>query len=57
MIFRPGGLVSRMTPDRGDKITIQTIMNVRLMAFTFQTMEYCSKDYTIKCVNSTSVLQ
>ena len=31
--------------------------NLNLMAFMFKMMEHCSKDYEIKCVNSTSVLK
>ena len=56
IIYRPGGLVSRKTPDRGDKSSVLTMKNLKLLAFMFKTMEHCSKDYWIKDINSTSVL-
>ena len=54
MIHRPGGLVSGKTPDKGNKISVMAAKNLKLVAFMFKTMEYCSKDYRIQ--NSTSVL-
>ena len=44
-------------PDRGNLISVLAIKNLKLKAFVFKRMEYCSKTYKIKCVNSTSVLQ
>ena len=57
MICKPGRLVSRKTPDRGNQIPILAMKNLKLVTFMFQTMEHCSTDYRIKDVNSTSVLQ
>ena len=43
MICRPSGLVSGKTPERGNQISVLAANN--LMAFMFNTMEHCSKDY------------
>ena len=47
MIGRPGGLVSGMTPDRGNQISILAVKNLKLAAFMFKTRENCSKAYNI----------
>ena len=57
MIQRPHGLVSGKTLDRGNQISILSMKNLKLMVFMFKMMECCSKDYNIKGVNSTSMLQ
>ena len=43
--------------DREDQISILALKNLKLTAFVFKTMEHWSKDYDIKHVNITSVLQ
>ena len=57
MIHRPGGLVSMKTLDRGNQISVLATKKLKLMAFMFNTMKHCSKDYEIICVNRISVLQ
>ena len=57
MIQRPGRLVSRKTSDSGNQISVLAAMNLKLVAFMFKTKKHCSKDYKIRPVNSTSVLQ
>ena len=56
MINRPSGLVSGKTLGRDNLIFVLATKNLKLVAFMFKTMEYCSKDYRIQDVNSTSVL-
>ena len=56
MIGRPGGLVSGMTPDRGNQISILAVKKLKLAAFMFKMMKNCSKAYDIGCFNSTCVL-
>ena len=56
VIHRPGELVNGKTPDRGSQISVLAAKNLKLVAFTFKTMEHCSKDYRIQDINSTSVL-
>ena len=57
VICRPGGLVSGKTLDRGNLISVLAAKNMKLAAFMFKTKEHCSKDYDIRHVNWTSVLQ
>ena len=57
VIRRPGGLVSSKMPDRENRISIPVAKNLELSAFMFKSMEHCSKAYSIKHVNSSSVLQ
>ena len=56
VIHRPGRYLSGKTPDRGKHISVLATKNLKLAAFMFKTMEHCSKDKEIRCVNSTSVL-
>ena len=55
MFCRFIGLVSGKTPDKGNQITVP-MKNPKLVAFMFNTMEHCFRDYEIRCDNSTSVL-
>ena len=54
---RPGGLVSRKIPDRGNQISIQAVKNLKIATFMFKMIEHCSKAYDIGVVNITSVMQ
>ena len=47
VIRRPGGLMRRMMPDRGNQISILVAKNLKLTALMFKSMECCSKAYDI----------
>ena len=54
---RPGGLVGRRMPERGNHISVLVAKNLMLSAFIFKLMEHCSKPYDIKHVNRRQVLE
>ena len=57
VIRRPGGLVGGKMPDRGNQISVLMMKNLKLTAFIFKMMEYCSRIYGMRCIDSASFLQ
>ena len=57
VIRKPGGLVGRRTPNRGNQIFILMVKNFKPAVFKFKSVEHYSKTYCIRCVNSRAVLE